>query len=85
MAKGYSQREGIDFKETFSPVSTKDSLLEISYFVTTLFVLEIIILVANNNLQPKNIGHKVIAECSSGNAFYYHSLTFSQIICLRDK
>ena len=26
MAKGYSQREWIDFKETFSPVSTKDSL-----------------------------------------------------------
>lgn len=26
MAKGYSQREVIDFKETFSPVSTKDSL-----------------------------------------------------------
>ena len=23
MAKGYSQQEGIDFKETFSPVSTK--------------------------------------------------------------
>ena len=26
VAKGYSQREGIDFKETFSHVSTKDSL-----------------------------------------------------------
>ena len=26
VAKGYSQREGIDFKEAFSPASTKDSL-----------------------------------------------------------
>ena len=34
MAKGYSQREGIDFKETFSPVSTKDSLRIIMAIVT---------------------------------------------------
>ena len=26
MAKGYSQQEGVDFKKTFSSVSTKDSL-----------------------------------------------------------
>ena len=26
MANGYNQQEGIDFKETFSPMSTKDSL-----------------------------------------------------------
>ena len=26
VAKGYSQQEGINFKETFSPMSTKDSL-----------------------------------------------------------
>ena len=33
MVKGYSQREGIDFKETFSPVSTKDSFREIMAIV----------------------------------------------------
>ena len=26
MANGYNQQEGINFKETFSPMSTKDSL-----------------------------------------------------------
>ena len=33
-AKGYSQRKGIDFKETFSPMSTKDSLRIIMVIVT---------------------------------------------------
>ena len=34
MAKGYSQREGIDFKETFSLVSIKDSLRIIMAIMT---------------------------------------------------
>ncbi|RVW17863.1 Retrovirus-related Pol polyprotein from transposon TNT 1-94 [Vitis vinifera] len=33
VVKGYSQREGIDFKETFSPVSTKDSFRVIMVIV----------------------------------------------------
>ena len=34
MAKGYSQRQGIDFKETFSLVPTKDSLCIILAIMT---------------------------------------------------
>ena len=34
MAKGYNQREGIDFKEIFSLVSTKDSLRIIMVIVS---------------------------------------------------
>ena len=34
VVKGYSQREDIDFKETFPPVSTKDSLRIIIAIVT---------------------------------------------------
>ena len=33
MAKGYTQKEGIDFKETFSPVSSKDSFRTIMALV----------------------------------------------------
>ena len=60
------------------------SLLEISYSVTTLFVLRTIILVTNNNLPPKIVGQKVVTVCLSGNVFYNHSLTLSHIICLCD-
>ena len=41
VAKGYNQREVIDFKETFSPMSTKDSLLIIMVIVAH-FDLELI-------------------------------------------
>ena len=39
-AKGYSQRESIDFKETFSPMSTKDSL-RITMAIVAHFDLEL--------------------------------------------
>ena len=34
MAKGFTQKEGIDYKDTFSPVSKKDSLRIIMALVT---------------------------------------------------
>ena len=40
LGKGYNQREGINFKETFSPISTKDSLRVIMAIVA-LFNLEL--------------------------------------------
>ena len=61
------------------------SLLEICYSVITLFVPKTIVLVANNNLQLKNVGRKVVTICLSGNVFYDHLLTLSQIICLRNE
>ena len=50
MAKGYSQREGIDFKETFSLVSTKDSLRIIMAIVAR-FDLEFHQMDADNFLE----------------------------------
>ena len=40
VAKGYIQRKGIDLKETFSPLSTKDSL-RIIIAIVAHFVLEL--------------------------------------------
>ena len=33
VAKGYTQKEGIDYKETFSPISSKDSFRTIMALV----------------------------------------------------
>ena len=54
MAKGYSQRESIDFKETFSPVSTKDSLRIImaivAHFDLELHQMDVMIAFLNGDL-----------------------------------
>jgi hypothetical protein len=55
MAKGFTQREGIDYTETFSPVSSKDSFRIIMVFVThydlELHQMDVKTAFLNGNLQ----------------------------------
>lgn len=51
--------------------------MKIFYFATMLFVPKVIILVQNNNLQLKNVGHKVVPVCLPRNVFYDHLLNLS--------
>ena len=65
-AKGFTQKEGIDFKETFSPVSTKDSfrtvMALVAYFDLELHQMDVKTSFLNGNInetiymvQSKNI------------------------------
>ncbi|RVW24213.1 Retrovirus-related Pol polyprotein from transposon TNT 1-94 [Vitis vinifera] len=55
VVKGYSQREGIDFKETFSPVSTKDSfrviMAIVAHFDLELHQMDVKIAFLNGDLD----------------------------------
>ena len=55
VAKGFTQKEDIDFKETFSPVSTKDSFRTIialvAYFDLELHQMDVKTLFFNGNID----------------------------------
>ena len=57
MAKGFSQREGIDYMETFSPVSKKDSLRVIvalvAHFDLELHQMDVKTFFLNGGLEPE--------------------------------
>ena len=69
VAKGFTQNEGIYFKETFSPVSTKDSFRTVTklvdYFDLELHQMDVKTTFLNDNInetiymvQPKNFVSK---------------------------
>jgi hypothetical protein len=55
VAKGFTQREGIDYTETFSPVSSKDSfriiMALVSHYDLKLHQMDVKIAFLNGNLQ----------------------------------
>ena len=65
VAKGFTQKEGIDYKETFSPVSTKDSfriiMALVVHFDLELYQMDVKTVFLNGNIdktiymvQPEN-------------------------------
>ena len=69
MAKGYNQREGIDFKETFSPASTKDSLRMaiVAYFDLELHQMDVRTTFLNGDLVKDVYMSQPIAFKEVGN------------------
>ena len=57
MAKGFTQREGIDYKETFSPVSSKDSfriiMVLVAYFDLELHQMNVKTAFLNRDLKEE--------------------------------
>ena len=57
MTKGFSQREGIDYTETFSPVSKKDSLRVtvalVAHFDLELLQMDVKTVFLNGGLEEK--------------------------------
>jgi hypothetical protein len=55
VAKGFTQREGIDYTETFSPVSSKDSfriiMALVAHYDLKLHQMDVKIAFLNGNLQ----------------------------------
>jgi hypothetical protein len=57
VAKGFTQREGVDYNETFSPVSCKDSfkiiMALVAYFDLELHQIDVKMAFLNRDLEEK--------------------------------
>ena len=70
IAKGFAQKEGIDYKETFSPISKKDSLRIImtlvSHFELELQKMDVKTTFLNGNLEKEAYMKQLKGFSSSG-------------------
>lgn len=71
MAKGFTQNEGIDFNETFSPVSTKDSfrivMVLVAHFDLELHHMDVKTAFYNDGLNEEVYMHQLKGFVTSGN------------------